>query len=139
VGGGPLLHDDLISTSVTYHHGIAVLAISGEMDLASVAAVEHAIAEVLAEDPPSLIIDLLGVQFLASAGVGILVNAREKFVDCERFSVVAQGRMTSRVIQILNLDRLLSLQETVEEALSKAKARQVPVASPVPIPIEPTA
>jgi anti-sigma B factor antagonist len=134
-----LLHDDLISTTVKYHHGIAVLAISGEMDLASAAAVEHAIAEVLAEDPPSLIIDLLGVQFLASAGVAILLNAREKFVDCERFSVVAQGRMTSRAIELLDLDRLLSLQETVEEALSKAKARQVPVASPAPIPREPTA
>ena len=134
-----MLHDDLISTTVTYHHGIAVLAISGEMDLASAAAVEHAIAEVLAKDPPSLIIDLLGVQFLASAGVAILLNAREKFVDCERFSVVAHGRMTSRAIQLLDLDRLLSLQETVEEALSKAKARQVPVASPAPIPSEPTA
>lgn len=134
-----MLHDDLISTSVTYHHGIAVLAISGEMDLGSAAAVEHAIAEVLAEDPPSLIIDLLGVQFLASAGVAILLNAREKFVDCERFSVVAQGRMTSRAIQLLDLDRLLSLQETVEEALSNAKARQVPLASPAPIPREPTA
>lgn len=134
-----MLHDDLISTTVTYHHGIAVLAISGEMDLATAPAVEHAIAEVLAEDPPSLIIDLLGVQFLASAGVAILLNARGKFVDCERFSVVAQGRMTSRAIQLLDLDRLLSLQETVEEALSKAKARQAPGASPAPIPIEPTA
>ena len=134
-----MLHDDLISTTVTYQHGIAVLAISGEMDLASAAAVEHAIAEVLAEDPPSLIIDLLGVQFLDSTGVAILLNAREKFVDCERFSVVAQGRMTSRAIQLLDLDRLLSLQETVEEALSMAKARQVPVASPAPIPREPTA
>jgi anti-sigma B factor antagonist len=134
-----VLRDDLVSTSVTYHHGIAVLAISGEMDLASAAAVEHAIAEVLAEDPPSLIIDLLGVQFLASVGVGVLVKAREKFVDCGRFSVVAQGRITSRVIQLLALDRVLSLQETVEEALSTAKARQAPVASPAPNPREPTA
>jgi anti-sigma B factor antagonist len=134
-----LLHDDLISTSVTYHHGIAVLAISGEMDLASAAAVEHAIAEVLAEDPPSLIIDLSGVQFLASVGVAILLKARDKFVDCERFSVVAQGRMTSRAIQLLDLDHLLSLQETVEEALSNAKARHVPLESPASIPSEPTA
>lgn len=139
VGDGPLLRDDLISTSVTYHHGIAVLAISGEMDLASAAAVEHAIAEVLAEDPPSLIIDLSGVQFLASVGVAILLKARDKFVDCERFSVVAQGRMTSRAIQLLDLDHLLSLQETVEEALSNAKARHVPLASPASIPSGPTA
>jgi anti-sigma B factor antagonist len=121
-----MLNDDLISTSVSYHHGIAVLAVSGEIDLASAAAFENAIAEVLAEDPPSLIIDLLGVRFLASLGVGILVKARNTFVDCERFSVVAQGRMTQRIIQLLDLDRALSLQETVEDALSAAKARQAP-------------
>jgi anti-anti-sigma factor len=134
-----LSHDDLVNTSVTYHDGIAVLAISGDMDLASAAAVKDAIAEVLAEDPPSLIIDLLGVQFLASTGVGILVAAREKFVDGDRFSVVAQGRMTRRIIQLLALDSVLSVQETVEEALSAAKTRQVPGASPVPSAGEPTA
>ena len=119
-------NDDLISTSVTYHQGIAVLAVSGEIDLASAAAFENAIAEVLAKDPPSLIIDLLGVRFLASLGVGILVKARNTFVDCERFSVVAQGRMTHRIIQLLDLDRALSLQENVEDALSAARARQAP-------------
>ena len=129
-----MLPDDLIRTSVTNHHGIAVLAISGDIDLATAPAVEHAIAAVLAEDPPSLIIDLLGVKFLASTGVGIMVQTRDKFVDCQRFSVVAQGLMTRRVIELLDLDRVLLLQETVEEALSAAKARQAP---PTPIP-EPT-
>jgi anti-sigma B factor antagonist len=133
-----LLHD-LISTSVAYHHGIAVLAVSGEIDLTSAPAFEYAIAEVLAEDPPSLIIDLLGVQFLGSVGVGVLVRAREKFVDNDCFSVVAQGPITSRIIHLLGLDRVLSLQETIEEALSKAEARQAPVASSAPIPREPTA
>jgi hypothetical protein len=42
--------------------------------------------------------------------------------------------MTRRVIELLDLDRVLLLQETVEEALSAAKARQAP---PTPIP-EPT-
>jgi anti-sigma B factor antagonist len=119
-------NNDLISTSVVYHHGIAVLAISGEIDLASAAAFENAISEVLAEDPPSLIIDLLGVRFLASLGVGILVKARDTFVDPQRFSVVAQGPMTARIIQLLDLDRVLSLQVTVEDALTAARARQAP-------------
>jgi hypothetical protein len=63
-----------------------------------------------------------------------MVRARDKFVDCQRFSVVAQGLMTRRVIELLDLDRVLLLQETVEEALSAAKARQ---AAPTPI-TEPT-
>jgi hypothetical protein len=76
----------------------------------------------------------LGVQFLASTGIGILVNVRNKLIDCQRFSVVTQGPRTSRIIQLLDLDRVLSLQEMVEGALSKAKARQAPVAPPAPIP-----
>ncbi len=118
--------DDLVSTSVTYHHGIAVLAISGEIDLASAPAVENEIAQVLAQDPPSLIIDLLGVRFMASTGVAILAKARDTFVDCQRFSVVARGPKTRRIIELLNLDRVLSLQETVADALAAAKARPTP-------------
>ena len=134
-----MLRDDLISTSITYHHGIAVLAITGEMDLATAPAVEHAIAAVLAQDPPSLIIDLSGVQFLGSIGVGALVKARNYFADGDRFSVVAHSRMTSRVIQLLGMERVLSLQKTVEEALSTAKVRRAPVTSPAHIPRQPLA
>lgn len=133
------MHDDLVSTSVTYHPGIVVLAISGEIDIASAPTVERAIAEVLAENPLSLIIDLLGVHFLASTGVGILVHTRDKFVDGDYFSVVAQGRMTRRIIQLLDLERVLSLEETVAGALSAAKAHQASEASPTFVAEEPTA
>ena len=112
-----MLRDELVSTSVTYHDGIVVLAICGEIDLASVPAVERAIAEVVAENPPSLVIDLLGVEFLGSIGVASLVAASVEFGDDRRFSVVANSPMTSRIIQLLGLDNVLSLQETIEQAL----------------------
>jgi anti-sigma B factor antagonist len=132
-------HHDLVSTSITYQRGIAVLAISGEFDIATASTVELAIAEALAGDPPALIIDLLGVQFLASVGVGILVKTRDQFVDRQRFSVVAQGRITRRVIQLLDLDRALLVHETVEEALTTAKARRPLVVAPAPSPQVPSA
>ncbi len=110
--------DDLISSSVTHRDGTAVLAVSGEVDLASAAVFERAIADVLAEDPPSLILDLVGVRFLASAGVGILMQARSRFRDADCFSVVTQDPLTIRVIQVLGMDGLLSLRSTVEDALS---------------------
>jgi anti-sigma B factor antagonist len=118
-----LSHDDLISSSVTFFDAIPVLVISGEVDLASAPVFEHAIAEILAEDPPSLIIDLRGVCFLASAGVGILMQARSRFSEADRFSVVAQDPATIRVIEVLGVDELLSLRPTVEAALSAVKPR----------------
>jgi hypothetical protein len=45
--------------------------------------------------------------------------------------------MTTRIIQLLDLERVLSLEETVEEALRAAEARQAAVVSPTPIPAEP--
>ncbi|MCV7330095.1 STAS domain-containing protein [Mycobacterium cookii] len=130
--------NNLVSTSVTYHDGIAVLAIGGEIDLASIPAVDRAIAEVLAEEPPALIVDLLGVQFIGSVGISALVTAALEFGDDRCFSVVAQGPMTSRIIQRLDLDDLLSLKGTVEEAIGWAKDAKPPIAAPDPIPREPT-
>jgi anti-sigma B factor antagonist len=121
--GGLLSEDDLISCSVTHRDGTAVLVISGEVDLASAPVFERAIADVLAGDPPSLIIDLVGVQFLASAGVGLLMQARSRFSEADRFSVVTQDPPTIRVIQVLGMDGLLSLRSTVEDALSAVKPR----------------
>jgi anti-sigma B factor antagonist len=105
-----LLSDELVTSS-------AVLAVCGEIDLASAPTFERALAEVLNENPPSLIIDLLGVRFLGSIGVAILMTARDNFGDKGRFSVVTQGVNTSRIIQLLALHDLLSLHESVEEAL----------------------
>lgn len=114
-------HDDLISSSITYRDGIAVLAISGEIDLASAGVFERAIAEVLAQDPPSLIIDLMGTRFLASAGVGILMQARSRFSEPDRFSVVTQDPSTIRVIEVLGVNQMLALRPAIEDALSAVK------------------
>jgi anti-anti-sigma factor len=112
-----LLSDELVTSSVTYRDSVAVLAVCGEIDLASAPTFERALAEILSENPPSLIVDLLGVHFLGSIGVAILMTARDKFGDRGPFSVVAQGANTSRIIQLLALDNVVALHETIEEAL----------------------
>ncbi len=67
--GGQLLVEDPISTSVQHRDGVAVLAVRGEIDMATAPAFKSGIAEVLAEDAPALVIDLLEVRFLGSAGL----------------------------------------------------------------------
>lgn len=52
----------------------------------------------------------------------ILVATREKLNNDARFAVVARGPVTARIIQLLHLDDLLSLHETLEAALNAVKA-----------------
>jgi anti-sigma B factor antagonist len=111
-----------ITTSVTYRDGIAVLTVGGEVDLATVEAVDAAVAVALTQEPSALVIDLSGVQFLASAGLQALVAARETAGESADFAVVANGPATSRPIQLTGLDQIFSLYPTLDDALAALTA-----------------
>jgi anti-anti-sigma factor len=107
---------DPINTSVSYDNGVAVLAVSGEIDLATIPAFEAAITDALSQRPQALIVDLSAVDFLASAGLQALVSAHEKIGGSAGFAVVADGPATSRPIQLTGLDQILSLRASLADA-----------------------
>ena len=107
-----------ITTSVTDEDGIAVVAVSGEVDLSTVPALEAAIDEALAGGPKALVIDLSGVDFLASAGLQTLVATHERIGKARGLAVVADGPATSRPIQLTGLDQVLALYPTISEAMA---------------------
>jgi anti-anti-sigma factor len=109
---------DPITTSVNFTDGVAVVTVSGEIDLATVPAFEAAIADALTRQPDALIVDLTDVDFLASAGLQSLVATRENVAASARFAVVANGPATSRPIQLTGLDQILSLYPTLPDAKS---------------------
>jgi anti-anti-sigma factor len=107
---------DPITTSVSHDDGVAVLAVSGEIDLATIPAFEGAIAEALTQRPTALIVDLSAVDFLASAGLQALVATHEKVSGTAGFAVVAVGPATSRPIELTGLDQILSLHSSLRDA-----------------------
>lgn len=116
-----MLVQDPISAFVEYRNGIAVLSVRGDIDLGSASAFKSAIAEALADNPPALVIDLRGVEFLGSVGVSVLVEARERVDDDSRFAVVADRPVITRLVQMLRLDEVFALHETVAEASAAVK------------------
>lgn len=117
-----MLLEDPISTSIQGCGNVAVLAVRGDIDMTSASAFKSAIAEALAGGPQALVLDLLEVEFFGSVGVRVLVEAQEKVGDGDRFAVVAHGSAASRILQLVHLDELLSVHETVEDALSSVTA-----------------
>jgi anti-sigma B factor antagonist len=100
-----------------------VLSVGGEIDLATAPSFEEAIAAVLADDPPALIIDLSEVTFLASAGLQLLVETQERIGESVAFAVVAEGPATSRPIQLTNLDKIFAVYSEFDEALVAVRRR----------------
>lgn len=112
-----LTPDQPITTSVTYRNGVTVVSVGGEIDLSTTPAFQAAIAGVLAEEPPVLVIDLSALQFLASAGLRVLVAARERLSKSARLAVVANRPAIRRPIELTGLDRVFSLYPTLDDAL----------------------
>jgi anti-anti-sigma factor len=95
-----------------------VLSVSGEVDMLSSPRLADAIETALAARPAALIVDLSKVDFLASAGMTVLVTAQAKAEPPTRFAVVANGPATSRPIKLMGIDSVLSLYSTLDSALS---------------------
>jgi anti-sigma B factor antagonist len=101
-----------------YQEGEAVvLAVSGEVDMLSAPQLAEAINTALAAKPAALIVDLSKVEFLASAGMSVLVSAQADSAPT-RFAVVAHGAATSRPIKLMGIDRVFPLYSTLDSALS---------------------
>lgn len=103
--------------------GITVLAVGGEVDLATAPIFEKAIADALADNPPAFVIDLTEVSFLASAGLQLLVATQERIGATGEFAVVADGPATSRPIQLTELDKIFALYSLLDDALAAMRTR----------------
>ncbi|HTQ16008.1 STAS domain-containing protein [Mycobacterium sp.] len=95
-----------------------VLTVSGEVDMLTAPHLAEAIRGALAGGPETLIVDLSKVDFLASAGMTVLVAAQADVVPPTRFAVVAEGPATSRPIKLMGIDSVLPLYSTLDGALS---------------------
>lgn len=94
----------------------AVISVSGVIDMLTSPQLEAAIAAVLEKKPAALIIDLSDVDFLASAGMGVLVSARDRVPETAGFAVVANGPATSRPLRLVGLADMIGMYPTLDEA-----------------------
>jgi anti-anti-sigma factor len=93
-----------------------VVSVSGVVDMLTSPQFEAAIAGALAKDPGALIVDLTDVDFLASAGMGVLVAARDRVAEGTGFAVVANGPATSRPLTLVGLAEVIGMCPTLDEA-----------------------
>lgn len=93
-----------------------VISASGVVDMLTSPQLETSIATSLTKSPAAIIVDLTDVDFLASAGMGVLVAARDKAPAEIGFGVVASGPATSRPLKLVGLADIIGLYATLDEA-----------------------
>jgi anti-sigma B factor antagonist len=101
---------------------VAVVAASGVVDMLTAPELEHAVRAALDKKPTGLVIDFTDVDFLASAGMGVIVAVHEEISSDMRFCIVADGPATSRPLKLVGIADLVKLYATIDEALSALSA-----------------
>ncbi|WP_236243038.1 STAS domain-containing protein [Streptomyces sp. CC228A] len=113
----------MLSVERAEHGDWAVLHISGELDLVSSAVVRRRVHEVVADGCHHLVLDLSGVRFCDSSGVGVLIAARRLLHSCRgalRLILPARGALegshVNRVLAALGVRRLFDVHPDVAAA-----------------------
>ena len=96
----------------------AVVAVAGVVDMLTSPELETAIDAALQQKPGAVVIDFTDVEFLASAGMGVLVAAHDKAGSEVAISVVADGPATSRPLKLVGIADIVKLYPSLVEALA---------------------
>jgi anti-sigma B factor antagonist len=107
----------VIELRATALAGAAGIAVRGEVDLSTGPLVEEALDAAIRGSAGSFVLDLSGVEFLDSSGVGVLLRARALLGRDDRALVVVcpEGQVR-RVLELVGIDDLFALHGSREEA-----------------------
>lgn len=95
----------------------AVVRLDGRLDLLSAAGVKQRLAQEVADGRRQIVVDLNGVEFIDSSGLGALIGGLKAARVAGGDLRIARPREQARtVLRLTTLDRVLRGYETVEEA-----------------------
>ncbi|MEE2034516.1 STAS domain-containing protein [Rhodococcus chondri] len=114
----PLIEHPHMTLSTTLAGSVAVLSVSGDVDMSSAPLLEKKALDLLDADHSGLVVDLSAVDFLASMGIALLVELSKRAPGNFAFAVVARGSATARPLEMLGLGDVLSIYPHLEEALA---------------------
>ncbi len=99
--------------------GWTVIAVAGEVDVVSAPEVRGEIVRVITGGSTEVVLDLSGVVFIDSFGLGVLVGAVKRIQahDGHLRVVVGEARVAA-VLELTGLDRVLDLRDSVDEAVA---------------------
>lgn len=98
-----------------------IVHLTGQFDAFSEPNVRKEFDHLLASGPQHLILDMKGIDFLDSSGLGVLIQTAKKVEGTGSLQIVSNPRVTQS-IKLVRLEKFLPLRESLEEALENIPA-----------------
>jgi anti-sigma B factor antagonist len=100
-----------------------VVTVAGELDVVGGPELRQAVMAEVAAGHHLLVLDLTGVDFVDSFGLGVVIGAlkRTRLLDGDLRVVVPEPRVR-RVFEVCDLDRVFTLHHTVDDAVTAGAA-----------------
>lgn len=100
--------------------GRVVIGVAGEIDVYSAPKLRDRLSDLVGEGAYDLIIDMEGVEFIDSTGLGVLVGGLKKVRshDGGLKLVCTQDRLL-KIFQITGLSKVFAIHDSVENALAE--------------------
>lgn len=113
---------ELLTVVIEDRDGVVVVGVTGELDYSSSAVLRRTLDELTLGDDPS-VVDLGGLDFIDSSGLGCLVRAHRKARVLQRsLAVVCPPESAAlRLLQVTGLDHVLRVFASVEDAVSRLR------------------
>jgi anti-sigma B factor antagonist len=115
------VHADLngLTSNVSTHGAKTVVALAGEIDLSNHAFLRTTLNDLIVDGAVHLVLDLTGVTFMDSTGLGALIGTRRRVHAFQgSLAIVLTHDAILRVFQITGLDNIFDLHDTLEGALA---------------------
>ena len=112
-----------LSVQVEEHDGWALARVYGDVDIATAPRLREQLISIVTNGRPQLVLDLDGVGFLDSTGLGVIISILKRTrTHGGDLRLVANQESLRSLFQLTGLDRTLPLAPSVERAIADAGA-----------------
>ena len=107
------------ATVASLSSGLALVSVSGELDLYTSDRLQNAIDEATSVGADTVLLDLSGVGFIDSTALGAIVQETKRLEGRGvALTLVTDDPRTLRVLEVTGLDRVMRRHATLHDALS---------------------
>jgi anti-sigma B factor antagonist len=108
-----------LGLDVVERNGYAVLAVQGEVDVYTAPQFREQLIQLVDQGHRQIVVDLEGVEFLDSTGLGVLVGGLKRVRSQDGdLSLVCTQRRILKVLEITGLTKVFDIHDSVDAAVA---------------------
>jgi anti-sigma B factor antagonist len=101
-----------------------ILHVSGELDYSECSGFRMHIDRILKSMPPATIVDLGGLEYLDSSGLGLLLSLSREYASAGGRLVLVTNETVDSILDLTRLSGIFSIASDVPEAIETVRATQ---------------